>query len=54
MFNDLTTIKKNLSSIYKTANNKTDQKNVVTIIKEWEKFIDDNVDNILFSGNQIV
>ena len=30
---------------------KTDQKNAKIIIKEWEKFIDDNVDNILFSGN---
>ena len=51
IFNDLTKIKQKLNSIYKTANNKTDQKNVVTVIKEWEKFVDDNVDNILFSGN---
>ena len=51
VLNDLNNIKKKLNSIYKTANNKTDQKNVVTVIKEWEKFVDDNVDNILFSGN---
>ena len=63
VLNDLNNIKKKLNSIlynvdtdlgntiYKTANNKTDQKNVITVIKEWEKFVDDNVDNILFSGN---
>jgi len=52
VLNDLDKIQKKLNSLYKTANNKTDQKNIVTIIKEWEKFIDDNVDNILFSNNK--
>tara|TARA_R100001440_G_scaffold39968_1_gene59574 strand:+ start:982 stop:3354 length:2373 start_codon:yes stop_codon:yes gene_type:complete len=52
ILNDLDKIQKKLNNIYKTASNKTDQKNIVTVIKEWEKFIDDNVDNILFSGNK--
>jgi len=52
ILNDLNNIKKKLANIYNTASNKTDQKNVVAVIKEWEKFIDDNVDNILFSGNK--
>lgn len=49
---DLDTIKKKLNGIYGSAANKTDQKNLIVIGKEWEKFVDDNVDNILFSGSK--
>ena len=51
-FNDFITIKRKLNSIYETASNNTDRRNVKAIIKEWEKFVDDNVDNILFSGDK--
>jgi hypothetical protein len=51
-FNDFITIKRKLNSLYETASNNTDRRNVKAIIKEWEKFVDDNVDNILFSGDK--
>ena len=43
---------KKMNSVYQTAKNKTDQKNVMAVKKELEKFIDDNVDNFLFSGTK--
>ena len=49
---DLDIIKKKLNGIYQTAANNTDKKNLVIIGKEWTKFVDDNVDNILFSGSK--
>ena len=49
---DFIVIKRTLNSLYKTATNNTDRRNVKAIIKEWEKFADDNVDNILFSGDK--
>ena len=51
-FNEFIIIKRKLDSIYKTASNNTDRRNVQAIIKEWAKFTDDNVDNILFSASK--
>jgi hypothetical protein len=51
-FNEFIIIKRKLDSIYKTATNNTDRRNVQAIIKEWAKFTDDNVDNILFSSSK--
>ena len=51
-FNDFIVIKRKLSSLYKTSANNTDRTNVKSIIAEWDKFVDDNVDNILFSNNK--
>ena len=51
-FNEFIIIKRKLNSVYNTASNNTDRRNVKAIIKEWEKFADDNVDNILFSGDK--
>ena len=52
LLRDLENIRKKLNGLYGSAANKTDQKNLVVIGKEWEKFVDDNVDNILFSGSK--
>ena len=43
---------KKVNSFYNSAANKTDQKNIMAIKKEVEKFIDDNIDNFLFTGNK--
>jgi len=52
IFNDFIVIKRKLDALYKTASNNTDRKNVKAVIKEWVKFADDNVDNILFSADK--
>ena len=49
--NSVTELKK-VNSFYNSAANKTDQKNIMAIKKEVEKFIDDNIDNFLFTGNK--
>ena len=51
-FNDFIVIKRKLNALYKTATNNTDRKNIKAVITEWEKFADDNIDNILFSGDK--
>tara|TARA_R110002012_G_scaffold137707_1_gene292672 strand:- start:731 stop:3133 length:2403 start_codon:yes stop_codon:yes gene_type:complete len=51
-FNEFIVLKKKLNNIYQTSKNNTDKKNVNAIIQEWEKFVDDNVDNMIFSGDK--
>jgi len=51
-FNEFIVLKRKLNNIYQTSKNNTDKKNVNAIIQEWEKFVDDNVDNMIFSGNK--
>jgi len=45
-------MKRKLNSVYKAGANNTDRAGVNAVIKEWTKFVDDNVDNILFSGEK--
>jgi len=51
-FNEFIIMKRKLSSIYKAGSNNTDRAGVNAVIKEWTKFVDDNVDNILFSADK--
>src|SRR5210317_466746 len=51
-FNEFIIMKRKLSSIYKAGSNNTDKAGVNAVIKEWTKFVDDNVDNILFSPDK--
>jgi hypothetical protein len=51
-FNEFIIMKRKLSSIYKAGSNNTDRAGVNAVIKEWTKFVDDNVDNILFSPDK--
>tara|TARA_R100000231_G_scaffold128520_1_gene99606 strand:+ start:403 stop:2814 length:2412 start_codon:yes stop_codon:yes gene_type:complete len=51
-FNDFIVFKRRLNSIYNATKNNTDKRNVKAVISEWEKFVDDNVDNMLFSGSE--
>lgn len=51
-FNEFIIIKRKLNSIYKAGANNTDRSSVNAVIKEWTKFVDDNVDNILFSADK--
>ena len=50
--NEFELIRKKIDGLYSAAANKTDKKNILTIKKEWDKFYDDAVDNMLFSGDQ--
>lgn len=51
-FNDFETTRKTLSNLIQTAPNKTDKRNTVAILKEFDKVYDDTIDNALFgSGN---
>tara|TARA_R110000744_G_scaffold1559_1_gene5463 strand:- start:2 stop:2398 length:2397 start_codon:yes stop_codon:yes gene_type:complete len=51
-FNEFIIMKRKLNSIYKAGSNNTDRAGVNAVIKEWTKFVDDNVDNILFSPDK--
>jgi len=51
-FNEFIIMKRKLNSIYKAGSNNTDRAGVNAVIKEWTKFVDDNVDNILFSADK--
>jgi len=51
-FNEFIIMKRKLNSVYKAGANNTDRAGVNAVIKEWTKFVDDNVDNILFSGEK--
>ena len=51
-FNEFIVMKRKLNSIYKAGSNNTDRAGVNAVIKEWTKFVDDNVDNILFSADK--
>lgn len=51
-FNEFIVLKRKLNSVYNTAKNNTDKKNVKAVITEWEKFVDDSVDNFIFSGDK--
>lgn len=51
-FNDFETTRKTLSNLIQTSANKTDKKNTVAVLKEFDKIYDDTIDNALFgSGN---
>ena len=50
--NEFELVRKKIDGLYSAAANKTDKKNILTIKKEWDKFYDDAVDNMLFSGDQ--
>ena len=52
VFNDFVVLKRKLNGAYNASKNNTDRRNVKSIITEWEKFVDDNVDNMIFSGNK--
>jgi hypothetical protein len=51
-FNEFIVMNRKLNSIYKAGSNNTDRAGVNAVIKEWKKFVDDNVDNILFSPDK--
>jgi len=51
-FNEFIIMNRKLNSIYKAGSNNTDRAGVNAVIKEWKKFVDDNVDNILFSPDK--
>ena len=51
-FNDFETTRKTLSNLIQTSANKTDKRNTISILKEFDKVYDDTIDNALFgSGN---
>jgi hypothetical protein len=51
-FSDFETTRKTLSNLIQTSANKTDKKNTVAVLKEFDKVYDDAIDNALFgSGN---
>jgi hypothetical protein len=51
-FNDFETTRKTLSNLIQTSANKTDKRNTLSILKEFDKVYDDAIDNALFgSGN---
>jgi hypothetical protein len=51
-FSDFETTRKTLSNLIQTSANKTDKRNTVAVLKEFDKVYDDTIDNALFgSGN---
>lgn len=52
VFNDFVVLKRKLNGAYNASKNNTDRRNVKAVIDEWEKFVDDNVDNLIFSGKE--
>lgn len=49
-FQEFENLRKKISSLFNTAKNPTDKKNLTAIMSEYDKFYDDAIDNALFSG----
>ena len=51
-FQEFETLRKKISALFPATKNATDKKNLTAILKEYDKFYDDAIDNALFSGEE--